>query len=158
MSQRTNRRRGPGRRQDSGPRWESRTPGGGCNSTHVARSRKKWKRRAAKAFRRTGGESYGGYRGHRRPNPEDTASTEAVVEDTPIVTVYAITHGTLDFGDLYVVREHFVFRGRVMVAEAPMLVVPTLVEARARLLASHPGLMCVGRSEEDDPVIVESWM
>lgn len=45
------------KRTETGPRWESKNPGEGCNSTHVARSRKKWKRRAARSERRTGNVS-----------------------------------------------------------------------------------------------------
>lgn len=54
MSNHPNHRRGHGRVQDHGPTWENRTPAKGCNSTHVARSRRKWKRRKARAERRTG--------------------------------------------------------------------------------------------------------
>lgn len=54
MSQKPNHRRGEPRHQDNGPTYENPTPNSGCNSTHVARSRAKWKRRIAKAERRTG--------------------------------------------------------------------------------------------------------
>lgn len=54
MSQRINHRRGGKRHQDNGPVWESNTPGGGCNSTHVARCRKAWKRIGARSERRNG--------------------------------------------------------------------------------------------------------
>lgn len=54
MSNRTNARRGDRRRTETGPSYESKNPGAGCNSTHVARSRRKWKRRAARSERRTG--------------------------------------------------------------------------------------------------------
>ena len=54
MSSGPNHRRGEERRQDHGPTWESHTPAKGCNSTHVARSRKKWKARVCRAERRTG--------------------------------------------------------------------------------------------------------
>jgi len=54
MSQRPNHRRGEGRHQDNGPTWESHTPNAGCNATHVARGRAKWKRRNARQERRTG--------------------------------------------------------------------------------------------------------
>lgn len=57
MSQRKNHRRGEAGHQDNGPTYENRTPNKGCNSTHVARSRTKWKRRLARAVRRTGGVS-----------------------------------------------------------------------------------------------------
>lgn len=54
MSQKINHRRGEDRHQDGGPTYESHTPNAGCNSTHVARSREKWKRRAARSERRNG--------------------------------------------------------------------------------------------------------
>lgn len=54
MSTRPNHRRDEDRKQDNGPAFESHTPAAGCNSTHVARSRRKWKRRAAWSERRTG--------------------------------------------------------------------------------------------------------
>lgn len=44
MSNHTNHRRGERRRSEHGPRWENGDPGKGCNATHVARGRKKWKR------------------------------------------------------------------------------------------------------------------
>lgn len=64
MSQRINHRRGDSRNQDHGPTFESHTPNAGCNSTHVARSRTKWKRRNARAERRTG-ESLSKFNGGR---------------------------------------------------------------------------------------------
>ena len=54
MSNRKNYRRDEERRTETGPTYESSNPGAGCNSTHVARSRRKWKRRAARSERRTG--------------------------------------------------------------------------------------------------------
>lgn len=52
MSNRDNHRRGESRRTETGPRFENLNPGAGCNSTHVARSRAKWKRRNARKERR----------------------------------------------------------------------------------------------------------
>ena len=54
MSSKPNHRRGHGRIQNTGPTYENRRPGGGCNSTHVARSRSKWKKKNARSLRRTG--------------------------------------------------------------------------------------------------------
>ncbi len=65
MSTGPNHRRGQDRKQDNGPTWENTTPGGGCNSTHVARARKAWKRIRARATRRAG--SLGGFHGGRPP-------------------------------------------------------------------------------------------
>jgi len=64
-----NHRRDQGRRSEHGPRWENPDPGAGCNSTHVARSRRRWKRIAARTERRTG-ETSPKYRGptHQRPD------------------------------------------------------------------------------------------
>ncbi len=55
------------RDQPNGPRYESSNPAAGCNATHVARARAKWKRRKNRAFRRTRGKSLGGYWG--KPGP-----------------------------------------------------------------------------------------
>jgi hypothetical protein len=41
------------KRTEHGPHYESHNPGKGCNSTHVARARRKWKRRANRSERRT---------------------------------------------------------------------------------------------------------
>ena len=54
MSKNVNHRRGQKARTETGPTWENRNPGAGCNSTHVARGRKKWKRLRARSVRRTG--------------------------------------------------------------------------------------------------------
>lgn len=53
MSNHANHRRGHGRIQGNGPRWESCNPEAGCNSTHVARARAGWKRIKSRAYRRT---------------------------------------------------------------------------------------------------------
>ena len=53
MSNHRNYRRGENRRTENGPRWESMNPGAGCNSTHVARARKAWKRLNNRRERRT---------------------------------------------------------------------------------------------------------
>jgi hypothetical protein len=54
MSSKPNHRRGHGRIQERGSRWERANPAAGCNSTHVARSRRKWNTRVRRAERRTG--------------------------------------------------------------------------------------------------------
>lgn len=64
MSNHVNHRRGHSHIQDNGPTWEGGPPSSGCNSTHVARSRKQWKRIGSRAARRTEGASLGGYRGN----------------------------------------------------------------------------------------------
>lgn len=67
MSGHKNPRRGNEHLQDNGPTYEGNPPSSGCNSTHVARSRSKWKRRGSRAFRRTEGESLGKFRGDHPP-------------------------------------------------------------------------------------------
>lgn len=52
MSNKTNPRRKRGNRTETGPRWESKNPGKGCNATHVARARRKRKRIKVRAVRR----------------------------------------------------------------------------------------------------------
>jgi hypothetical protein len=68
VSSHTNLRRKKIKRTETGPRFESKNPGAGSNSTHVARSRKKWKRRAARTERRTGKTFYK-YHGTIRRRP-----------------------------------------------------------------------------------------
>jgi len=54
MSNHRNHRRNEQARTEHGPAWESHNPGKGCNSTHVARSRAKWKRIKNRSIRRNG--------------------------------------------------------------------------------------------------------
>jgi hypothetical protein len=54
MSNRDNHRRDELRRSEHGPRYENANPGAGCNATHVARGRKKYKKRLRRAERRGG--------------------------------------------------------------------------------------------------------
>jgi hypothetical protein len=89
MSSKPNHRRGHGRIQGNGPRWESPNPEAGCNSTHVAKARKDWKRIANRAERRTG--SYDGiFRlGHReRPTAEEEEDEMEEVELAELARVF----------------------------------------------------------------------
>lgn len=52
MSNHANHRRGEKYRSEHGPRYENADPGHGCNSTHVARGRRKWKTLWRRAKRR----------------------------------------------------------------------------------------------------------
>ena len=52
MSNHDNARRDEHRRSEHGPRYENGDPGAGCNSTHVARGRRKWKRIRERVERR----------------------------------------------------------------------------------------------------------
>lgn len=51
MSNHDNHRREEQKRTETGPRFESANPGAGCNATHVARGRRKWKRITAQEDR-----------------------------------------------------------------------------------------------------------
>lgn len=52
MSNKPNHRRQEKRRTEHGPRYENANPGAGCNATHVARGRKKWKKLNTRIERR----------------------------------------------------------------------------------------------------------
>lgn len=60
MSNQKNHRRGHGRIQGNGPRYENANPEAGCNSTHVAKSRKEWRDLGRRRERRTGKEGANG--------------------------------------------------------------------------------------------------
>ena len=53
MSNHDNARRGEKKHTEHGPTWEG-ADHGGCNNTHVARSRAKWAKARNRTFRRTG--------------------------------------------------------------------------------------------------------
>jgi len=57
VSNHDNHRRGEKKRTEHGPTWEGSPPSSGCNSTHVARGRRWWKKFRVRAVRRTDGES-----------------------------------------------------------------------------------------------------
>lgn len=71
MSSHKNHRRGHGRIQGNGPRWENKNPEAGCNSTHVARARSAWKRLDARKERRTGKSAAHPLRGRPVELPSD---------------------------------------------------------------------------------------
>lgn len=77
MSSGPNHRRGHGRIADNGPTWEGSPPASGCNSTHVARARRRWRDMGRRAERRTGKKGankvqYFGRRGKDAPPLEET--------------------------------------------------------------------------------------
>jgi hypothetical protein len=87
------------------------------------------------------------------------------------LSVFVITYGTVDFGNLYVVREWrtyppahtsalkgFVYspESRMYMAIEPCAVATALEHARAML--EHRGLYRLPRDERDDPTVVESWL
>lgn len=56
------------KRTEHGPSYENPNPGAGCNATHVARSRTKWKRIASRSERRNGATT-SKFRGQHRVRP-----------------------------------------------------------------------------------------
>lgn len=52
MSASPNHRRGHRRIQERGPRWEHPDPSKGCNATHVARARRRYRVASRRAVRR----------------------------------------------------------------------------------------------------------
>jgi len=67
--------------------------------------------------------------------------------------LFVITHGTTDYGDRFVVREHVGF----FRDPTPLAVVGTLEEARGAIEEHVPSLARLPRTKSDDKVIVESW-
>ena len=69
------------KRTETGPRYENGNPGAGCNSTHVARSRRKWKKHRNRSLRRTG-ETSSKCLGRHVVHPEiDVATAWALAEE-----------------------------------------------------------------------------
>lgn len=72
------------------------------------------------------------------------------------LAIWTITHRPSDLpGVEYAVRPHYLTRGGGARVGPDVLTANTLEEARALL---PPFLHCLGRSRDDDPVIVESWI
>lgn len=74
------------------------------------------------------------------------------------LSIFTIVTKTSDYGEKYVVRERRIRSGSIFVAIEPLAVKDTLDAARQALFLKHPGLHNVGRTRDDDPVIVESWL
>jgi len=71
---------------------------------------------------------------------------------------YVITKNPSDYPGKHVVRT-WLQRGRQVTAEqGPRAVVDTLEAARAALPNGGAGLFRIARHQQDDPVIVETWL
>lgn len=70
------------------------------------------------------------------------------------LTMWTIYKSPFDYPDKYVVRQHIV-RSGVVVASPKCVVVWTLADARKQV--PH-GLVNLGRMDEDEPQIVETWV
>lgn len=74
------------------------------------------------------------------------------------LSMFTIYRNPSDYPGKYVVREQRIGPGVVEHAKDPMFICDTLRAARTCLQVMHPGLACLGRNVEDDPVIVEVWV
>ena len=79
---------------------------------------------------------------------EEPGGAEALL----FVVIY---QNPIDFPGKYVVRDQYVIGSRIESAIEPRAIVDSLDEARRRV---PWGMVCLARSPEDDPVIVESWI
>lgn len=70
------------------------------------------------------------------------------------LTIWTLFKQPSDFPRHYVMRKHFVTAGKTVPNQRCELF-DSLAEARSRL---PRGLHNLGRMEQDDPVIVESWI
>jgi hypothetical protein len=77
--------------------------------------------------------------------------------DKNALHIYTITQFTKDYKREVICRRHQVSAGKV---EAKEVVVraDSVEECRQKLNEKVPGLHCLGRVPNDDPVIVESWV
>lgn len=69
--------------------------------------------------------------------------------------IYTIYHNTSDYGDKYVARGVTVGPGITLPDPEPIAIGDTLEAVQDAL---PPGLVNLGRKDEDDPVIVEVWI
>ncbi len=78
----------------------------------------------------------------------------AAKRKTQVLPMYAIYHNPSDFPGKFVVRR-FLISDVALADRNPWIVTETLEKAR-RTIPQY-GLVCLGRSTGDDPVIVETW-
>lgn len=72
-----------------------------------------------------------------------------------MIFMFVITHRTRDYGDAFVVRRWIIVPNGFAAADVePHAVCGSLEAAR---LEVPPGLVNIGRADDDDPVIVEVW-
>lgn len=70
----------------------------------------------------------------------------------PVVVIY---HDPLDHPGRWVTRRQWAGRGQVEVEAEPLAVVDSLEQARDAVPA---GMVCLPRSPDDEPQIVELWV
>jgi hypothetical protein len=99
------------------------------------------------------------------------AEAAALHEDArkaDILGIWTVTTGTADFGSRFVARPHFGGGQRSIRGPGPAQAVQVETFASARYLIADtledlrkllpPGLVCLGRLDEDERTIVESWV
>lgn len=93
---------------------------------------------------------------HRLCAPDCSCVTERrVAFGASSLAMYVVTHGTRDFGELYVVRLHEIGQAVIVVHRRTLIEADTLDEARSRVPAGLERVpMCDGL---EDPVVVEAW-
>lgn len=72
-----------------------------------------------------------------------------------VLNMFTIYRRPKDYPDKFVVRRWVIAGGEPKPDDLPLAVVASLEEARRVL---PPGLHCLGRGDNDDPCIVESWV
>ena len=86
---------------------------------------------------------------------EDFVKSYYELRNTPnCLPMITVTTGTKDFNDSYVARIFTVMKGQTQATE--IFAVASSLELIRDFIPSECGLL--GRSECDDPVIVESWL
>lgn len=74
-----------------------------------------------------------------------------------VLSVWAVYEKPKDYPCNWVARRHEV-RGGVSTPTLDVIVSLSLADVRGCLLAEEPGLVCLQRHPDDDPVIIETWI
>lgn len=75
----------------------------------------------------------------------------------PLLTTWTIYDHPADFPGCYVAREWAIVGGGQIMATGSLIQSDDVETIRQSLLVDM-GLTCLGRSDEDDPTIVETWI
>jgi hypothetical protein len=72
--------------------------------------------------------------------------------------LYVVYDQPTDYPSKVIVRRQRISPGRLHVDPIPFIVADSLQRARDTLSLLVPGLACMERHPQDDPVIVETWV
>lgn len=78
-----------------------------------------------------------------------------------LLALYTIYGDPADFPGKFVLRRSTIrgsVQGGAVADPEPMIVADSLAAVRRHLEDTIPGLYCLGRQDDDDPVIVETWI